>query len=175
MEAFLVSVWPDSFFHRYYHHHTTYTQASLEKLKNIDLSNTKLDGVIPSELGLLSNLEVLELSHCRLTGGGRGSALPESFSKLTNLKQLYVGHNDITGVLPPKCLVGCKKLVHLDVSHNKIAGKVCRLGQCTDLVTLDCSNNHLTGLQSFAELQQLQVRVYVSDPEPQNTNHYTNH
>ena len=53
-----------------------------EMLTIIGLSNTKLGGHIPASMSLISHLDTLELSHCRLMGAGHGSAIPESFSKV---------------------------------------------------------------------------------------------
>ena len=44
----------------------------------------------------LAHLDTLELSHCCLMGAGMGAAVPESFSKLTNVKQFIMDHNVIT-------------------------------------------------------------------------------
>ena len=54
---------------------------SMLSTKEIDLSSMKLFGEIPSELGLLANLEILRLQNNFLNG-----TMPESFSNLKKLR-----------------------------------------------------------------------------------------
>ena len=50
----------------------------------------QLGGHIPESMSRLAHLDTIELSHCQLMGAGMGSAVPESFSKLTNVKQFIM-------------------------------------------------------------------------------------
>ena len=65
---------------------------SMLSIKEIDLSSMKLFGEIPSELGLLVNLEILRLQNNFLSGN-----MPESFSNLKKLRLLNLSNNHLTG------------------------------------------------------------------------------
>ena len=73
--------------------------GSLANLKVLDLHENSLTGPIPSELGNLANLEVLNLWKNELTG-----PIPPELGNLANLKELSVGYNQLAGTLPPELL-----------------------------------------------------------------------
>ncbi len=82
--------------------------GSLSNLKELDLSDNQLTGVIPVELGSLSNLEVLRLYDNQLTG-----VIPAELGRLTNLGVLYLAGNKLSGCVPE---------VWRNVQHNDLAG-----------------------------------------------------
>lgn len=61
--------------------------GQLKNLKVLNLSNNKFTGV-PAEIGQLKNLEILNLSNNQLTG------LPNELGNLSNLKLLDLSGND---------------------------------------------------------------------------------
>ena len=65
--------------------------GNLSNLKSLDLSHNRLTE-IPGELGSLSNLESLDLSHNRLT------EIPGELGSLSNLESLYLSRNELTGI-----------------------------------------------------------------------------
>ncbi len=67
---------------------------------------------LPSEIGLLTCLEILNLSSHRLT------FLPKEIGELTNLTKLLVPDNLLTTF--PKEIASCTKLTTLDFSRNPI-------------------------------------------------------
>ena len=74
--------------------------------------NPGLTGPLPSQIGLLANLEGLYLDHCQLTG-----SLPTELGLLTNLKELWINDNAFTGsTLPIKALRDT--LVQWDFTNN---------------------------------------------------------
>lgn len=60
----------------------------------LDLSSTAMTGTLPSELGNLSNLKRLMLSHSRFDG----SVPPEVFA-ITSLEKFHLTNNDFNGTL----------------------------------------------------------------------------
>lgn len=69
--------------------------GSLSNLWGLFLSNTQLTGPIPPELGNLSNLEQLLINDNRLTG-----EIPSELGKLSNLDYLWLDDNQLTGCIP---------------------------------------------------------------------------
>ena len=69
--------------------------GSLSNLLLLQLWGNRLSGPVPPELGNLRNLYVLGLSYNRLTG-----QIPHSLSNLTNLQYLWLYGNQFTGCIP---------------------------------------------------------------------------
>lgn len=75
----------------------------------------------------------------------------------TNLEELDISYNNLTGALPSQ-IGQLKKLISLDASNNQMTGVPAELGQLTNLETLDLSNNQLTGLPNeLANLKNLKI------------------
>ncbi|XP_048128141.1 receptor-like protein 33 [Rhodamnia argentea] len=139
--------------------------SELKNLKILDLSNCKLIGSIPSSLANLTELTRLDLSGNEFTG-----VLDfRVFSTLKNLQvlrltvELNLDYNNMNYIFPeletlalsscnltqfPLFLKSSRKLGELDLSKNKISGRVPRwfwnLGKDT-LFSLDISSNLIEG------------------------------
>ena len=92
-----------------------------------------LKGVIPPELGNLSNLEVLALSSNQLTG-----PIPPELGNLSNLEVLALSRNQLTGPIPPElgpkqasrvrgASFGCASCHRADLAAS--TGLFCRLAR----------------------------------------------
>ncbi|MCY4651701.1 MAG: trypsin-like peptidase domain-containing protein, partial [Dehalococcoidia bacterium] len=86
------------------------------RVTELDLSINGLSGVIPSDLGDLSNLQVLRLNNNDLTG-----AIPPELGDLTNLIELYLYNNDLSGEIPVE-LGNLTNLQSVYLSGNRLAG-----------------------------------------------------
>ena len=64
-------------------------------IKVLDLYNNKLEGVLPKEIGKLTNLQWLYLYNNKLEG-----EIPKEIGKLTNLQYLYLSSNKLEGEIP---------------------------------------------------------------------------
>ncbi|XWS09393.1 hypothetical protein CRYUN_Cryun40dG0081300 [Craigia yunnanensis] len=93
-----------------------YTGNILDSLSGIDLSCNQLTGIIPLELGNLSEIRALNLSHNNLTG-----AIPSTFSKLKQIESLDLSYNNLNGRIPPQ-LTELYTLEVFVVSHNNLSG-----------------------------------------------------
>ncbi|XP_019093693.1 PREDICTED: LRR receptor-like serine/threonine-protein kinase GSO1 isoform X2 [Camelina sativa] len=93
-----------------------FAKGILDYLNGMDLSSNKLSGVIPVELGDLSELHALNLSHNFLS-----SSIPSSFSKLKDIESLDLSHNMLQGSIPQQ-LTSLDFLGVLDVSYNNLSG-----------------------------------------------------
>ncbi|KAM3240109.1 hypothetical protein ACQJBY_053661 [Aegilops geniculata] len=91
--------------------------------KVLDLSNNKLTGEIPPEIGQLISLRSLNLSSNDLTG-----QIPISICNLTNLSALDLSNNNLTGALP-SALSSLHFLSRFNISYNDLEGTVPSGGQ----------------------------------------------
>ena len=73
------------------------TTDGLGRVTALDLSTNRLQGIIPTELSHLTNLEVLNLRGNQLSG-----EIPAELSRLTNLKRIFLSGNQLTGYIPPE-------------------------------------------------------------------------
>ena len=126
------------------------------RVTELSLSNNRLAGPIPPELGDLTSLRWLVLSVNQLTG-----PIPPELGDLTSLKwQLHLHNNQLTGAIPPE-LGNLSKLQWLILSNNQLTGPIPpELGNLSELWWLLLYNNQLTGaippeLGNLASLEQL--------------------
>ncbi|XVF79516.1 hypothetical protein PTKIN_Ptkin14bG0229300 [Pterospermum kingtungense] len=140
--------------------------SQLLSLTFLDLSSNKLQGLIPSSISQLVNLTVLRLSSNNLSGMVELSKLQNllildlssnsiSFNSngadvcytLPNLQLLYLSSCNITEF--PLFLRGSKSLLYLDLSCNRIYGKIPRWMQDVgkdSLFYLNLSHNSMTDI-----------------------------
>jgi Leucine-rich repeat (LRR) protein len=97
-----------------------------------------LSGSIPSEIGNLSNLQLLYLPYNNLT------SLPPEIGDLLNLSGVYLDRNPISN-LPPE-IGNLQNLVELDLSQNQLTSLPSEIGNLSNLADLYLSNNQLTSL-----------------------------
>jgi Leucine-rich repeat (LRR) protein len=101
--------------------------------KILDLSNNGLTSLSQSIFNQ-TNLEELNVSHNFLTG-----AMPAEIRKLQNLKILNASYNQMTGV--PAEVGQLQKLETLDLSYNQLTGLPNELGNLQNLKTLNLTGN----------------------------------
>ncbi|XP_044501143.1 phytosulfokine receptor 2-like [Mangifera indica] len=90
---------------------------------SIYLSNNRINGTIPPEIGRLKQLHILDLSRNNISG-----SIPSSISEMTNLESLDLSFNDLTGSIPPSF----SKLTFLSkfsVAFNHLQGAIPSGGQ----------------------------------------------
>ena len=110
------------------------------RVVSVKLKENNLNGPIPSELGGLSRLEVLNM-----TGNGLTGTIPWQLGDLSSLRGLYLGKNNLTGKIPRE-LGGLSSLRVLDLYGNGLKGKIpTQLGGLSSLRGLVLSKNNLTG------------------------------
>ncbi|XP_062145956.1 receptor-like protein 13 [Alnus glutinosa] len=86
----------------------------LKYLNSLDLTDNRLEGVIPSCLGMIGNLEVLDLSGNHF----HGNIPPSIFSNQSNIRAFAVSANQLDGVLSFSTFANASSLLHLDLSSN---------------------------------------------------------
>jgi len=83
--------------------------------------------------------------------------LPSGILSMTNLQQLDISNNKLTGALPAEIRF-LQNLEILDISNNQMTGLPAELGQLSKLRILNASSNKLTGIpHELGNLQNLEV------------------
>ncbi|CAN1838558.1 Probable LRR receptor-like serine/threonine-protein kinase At3g47570 [Linum perenne] len=115
--------------------------SSLFNATNLEaLDNNDLSGTIPSSIGKLKSLEILQLHNNKLSGH-----IPSSIGNLTRLIELSISGNRFTGTLLME-VGNLKNLEYLDLSYNMLSGSIpSSLGSCIKLETLALQGNRLQG------------------------------
>ena len=99
-----------------------------------------MSGEIPPELANLTDLRVLYLQHNELSG-----VIPPELADLTNLQKLNIWNNDLSGEIPPE-LGELTNLQELDLAANELSGEIPpELGDLTNLQGLYLVFNELSG------------------------------
>ncbi|KAG0572671.1 hypothetical protein KC19_VG115700 [Ceratodon purpureus] len=116
------------------------TCDSQNQVIRVDLGNARLSGSLVPELGVLLNLQYLELYKNSLTGH-----IPSEVGKLQSLVSLDLYHNNFTGSIP-RSFGKLSSLVFLRLNSNRLTGRIPReLTSITSLKAVDMSNNDLCG------------------------------
>ena len=102
------------------------------KVERLFLSDNNLSGLIPSELGQLTNLKYLYLHDNNLSG-----TIPSELGQLTNLEGLALHGNNLNGSIPSE-LGQLTNLLWLYLNGNNLSGAIpVELGQLTNLEYLN--------------------------------------
>jgi Leucine-rich repeat (LRR) protein len=131
-----------------------------DAVTELRLNSNNLSGIIPVELGNLTNLEFLYLNGNQLT-----DTIPAQLGNLTNLALLYLNGNQLTGTIPVE-LGDLPNLQWFDLGNNQLTGDIpVEIGQLTALQFLDFNNNLLSGTipAEVNDLTNLQWLVLTSN------------
>ncbi|KAL3538615.1 hypothetical protein ACH5RR_001981 [Cinchona calisaya] len=116
------------------------TCSSDNSVTRVDLGNANLSGQLVSQLGLLPNLQYLELYSNNISG-----KIPPELGNLTNLVSLDLYSNNLTGPIPDT-LGKLQRLRFLRLNNNTLTGHIpMSLTTVQTLQVLDLSTNNLTG------------------------------
>eukprot|EP00977_Amphora_coffeiformis_P011314 scaffold2720_cov173-Amphora_coffeaeformis.AAC.21 len=105
----------------------------------IEFEENNLNGIIPTEIGLLSDLAVWGMER-----GGLTSTIPTEVGRLTKLIFLDLDFNQLTGSLPDE-LFTLTDLTQLDVNDNQLTGSINNIGVFTAMEFLQLHSNEFTG------------------------------
>ncbi|KAL2943351.1 hypothetical protein RDABS01_031699 [Bienertia sinuspersici] len=104
------------------------------------VSETRITGIIPAEIGQTTTLQQLSLEDNQL-----GGPLPQTLGNLKNLTKLVLASNFFNSTIP-ETYVNLKNVTELRLNGNMISGKIPDfIGNLSSLVSLDLSYNELSG------------------------------
>ena len=120
--------------------------------------NPNLTGPIPSELGNLSNLQMLVLN----LNGFNGN-IPANLGNLTNVQYMSLSENSLSGAIPPE-LGGMTSLEQLILDKNALSSLPTGLGTLSNLTILSIQDNNLSGQlpSDLSDLGNL-TELYLND------------
>ena len=95
---------------------------------------------IPDEIFTLQNLEILTLSHNRIT------MIPNSIKAASNLRELYMDRNNLFFDGIGEDIRECTNLQRLDIAGNKLESIPKEIGELQSLEYLNLSDNNLKTL-----------------------------
>ena len=124
------------------------------RVQGLSLSENRLRGVIPLEIGNLTNLKWLYLN-----GNQIRSAIPNTITQLTNLEDLWLGENQLGGSIPED-IGNMTSLQYLALDHNDIAGRLPdSMTSLSNLRYLNLRNNDLAGAipDNLGDMKSLEV------------------
>ncbi|KAI3856798.1 hypothetical protein MKW92_044761 [Papaver armeniacum] len=131
-------------------------EHQLPQLQTLAISETKLNGSIPSSIINAPVLTSLTASDCSI------KQLPSSIFNLSRLRYLDLSANSITGYLPGS-LSNLKNLQFLSLSYNNFQGPIPELiCEISTLQVLDLAYNNFTGtipscVKKFRNLNRFDV------------------
>ncbi|KHN19832.1 Putative LRR receptor-like serine/threonine-protein kinase [Glycine soja] len=121
------------------------------RVTSLFLPNSQLLGSVPSDLGSIEHLQILDLSNNSLNG-----SLPSSLSQASELRFLNLSNNLITGEVP-ESITQLRNLEFLNLSDNDLAGKLPEgFSNMQNLTQASFKNNYLFGFLPSG-LRTLQV------------------
>ncbi|KAL7566490.1 hypothetical protein ACA910_000962 [Epithemia clementina (nom. ined.)] len=131
----------------------------LTELRDIDLHANDLQGVLPNKmLESLHNLEAF-----RFHMNGFFGALPKDIVGMENLRDLVLFGNYLSGSIPTE-LAELHKLEVLDIYANNFKGRIpTHLGKLRKLQYLDLHDNDLTGSMPSEICKLPNLKVLVAD------------
>ncbi|KAK2636869.1 hypothetical protein Ddye_031661 [Dipteronia dyeriana] len=128
----------------------------------VDLGNAGLQGPLIPELGVLRNLQYLELFNNNITG-----SIPAEIGNLTNLISLDLYLNKLSGNIPAS-LGNLKSLVFLRLNNNNLTGSIptglIQLILYGNLSIMNVANNSLAGTVHPKKQTRYAVTTIIQDP-----------
>jgi Leucine-rich repeat (LRR) protein len=163
----------------------TFPSKFPKSLTNLRMDRNSISGTLPSELGLLTNLQSLivtqnfrlagwiptELGNCKslellhLDSNNFKGSIPTDFGRLTNIRNMRLSQNEFSGMIPTQ-LGRCTSLTQLDLNNNDFSSAIpSHLGQLSILELLWLQSTNLSGSMptEICQLRQKKLKDLQAD------------
>ncbi|XP_022738738.1 probable LRR receptor-like serine/threonine-protein kinase At3g47570 isoform X2 [Durio zibethinus] len=125
--------------------------GNLSSLIALELGKNELTGIIPNTIGKLQKLQGLHLQSNRLQG-----TILYDLCQLSSLVELFLGGNELSGSIP-ECLGNLKALRNISLGFNRLTSMIpSSLWSLNDILAIDLSSNSLQGSLPL-EIENLKV------------------
>ena len=94
--------------------------GNLRSLEYLELRENNFDGQIPTDLGLLQSLTLLDISDLECI---TDASIPSEIGNLSSLKTFYTKRSRLRGALPTE-LFGLVSLEEFNLSENSLSGSL---------------------------------------------------
>uniref|UniRef100_A0A7S1VRZ1 L domain-like protein n=1 Tax=Grammatophora oceanica TaxID=210454 RepID=A0A7S1VRZ1_9STRA len=125
----------------------------------LNLTDSGLEGLLPTELGVLVDLEILDLSVNRLKGG-----IPSQWKAFERLTVLNMSDNELQGNIDPDLFRRWSLMRSMSLYHNFLTGAIPdSIGDMADLEYIYMEVNRFTGplppgLMALSKLRDIKFR-----------------
>ncbi|XP_059436059.1 receptor-like protein 30 [Corylus avellana] len=114
---------------------------SSNSLRALGLKATNFFGKLPTSIGNLTFLNILDISDSNFSG-----SIPPSLSNLTKLHYLDLSHNNLQGQIPSSLPVNLNHVTFLGLANNYLQGTIpSSFSKLKNVECLDLSGNDLIG------------------------------
>ncbi|BBH02087.1 hypothetical protein Prudu_012547 [Prunus dulcis] len=119
----------------------------LSELEILSLKNNSFNGLIPPSIGNLTNLFFLDLSDNKLVGSFPVSnRTAPGLDQLEKARHFHFQNNQLSGIIPPKLFSSQMKLIHVIFDRNNLTGSIpSTLGLVQSLQAVRLDRNSLNG------------------------------
>ncbi len=119
--------------------------GNLTYLLVLNLSNNTLTGAIPASITNMARLSNLNLSGDENPSEGLTGSIPSAIGQMTFLEVIELQDNNLTGMIPDS-IWNLGSLTHLLLQNNHLSGSIpATIGNATNLEYLDLGYNMLSG------------------------------
>jgi Leucine-rich repeat (LRR) protein len=134
------------------------TCNAYSQVEKIMLPDHNLVGSLPSELSLLTTLELLALTHNQISG-----SIPDAYQSLKYLEGFELQYNTLTGTLP-SFFGNMTELRVLSLSNNDLQGALpSSMSNMKHLTTLALDDNSFTGDMASAVNAMVSLKYLYAD------------
>uniref|UniRef100_A0A8I7B8Q5 Receptor kinase-like protein Xa21 n=1 Tax=Hordeum vulgare subsp. vulgare TaxID=112509 RepID=A0A8I7B8Q5_HORVV len=122
----------------------------------LDLSHNKLSGQIPLEIGILVNLDSLNISNNQLSG-----QIPSILGECVHLESLHMEGNNFNGRIP-QSFMNLRGIIVMDLSQNNLSGEIPDFFESfSSMKLLNLSFNNLERLVPQDGMFQNESKVFI--------------
>ncbi|KAK4736846.1 hypothetical protein R3W88_000543 [Solanum pinnatisectum] len=137
------------------------TCNSQNSVVRVDLGDASLSGSLVPQLGMLNNLQYLQIQSNSISG-----AIPSELGNLTKLVSLGLENNKLSGLIPSS-LGNLKSLRWMRLNSNKLSGEipisVLKLVLWGNLQLMNVSDNKLAGTVRHTNKTGFAITTIVQD------------